>query len=150
MIELRVTGKVPAKANTYEIRTVPVKGRTRCIMASAKDVKAYQERVGRSAEALRNQLGGEVIYPDQPVELWLFWHRLYHDGARRDLDNIIKAVKDGLTDGKIWSDDSQVSQLVVTKSYDAEEEEWLDIVIQLDPLCPRPGKKRRPPKPSSP
>jgi crossover junction endodeoxyribonuclease RusA len=38
------------------------------------------------------------------------------DNRRRDLDNVSKAIFDGLTHAKVWLDDSQVSDMRIVRS----------------------------------
>lgn len=46
--------------------------------------------------------------------------RLAHT-TKPDADNLAKAVMDALTDAGLWRDDTQIVQLNVTKTYDANE-----------------------------
>jgi Holliday junction resolvase RusA-like endonuclease len=102
----------------------------------------FEQRVADEAREVVNSLGG-MPYPTERIRLTVIWHRLYHDGRRRDLDNTMKAIKDGITNGGLWSDDSQVSEIIQQMRYDAEENEWIEMWIQPDPLQPFPRKKRR-------
>lgn len=135
MIALRITGHVPSKANTYRI----VRYGGRAGLKKDDEVLAFEQHIAHSCAGI----AGRPIFPHpERTELWLVWHRRSTDGRRRDLDNIIKAVKDGLTAGNIWDDDVQVSCLHVEMCYDADEVEWLDIVIRRDPNQPRSHPKR--------
>lgn len=135
---LRIDGRVPSKSNSYRI----VRRGSGSRLAKDDAVTAYETRVALLA---RQVFGNAVAFPDGPVELWLIWHRWRHDGRRRDLDNIYKAVADGLTGGGAWTDDSQVTTHYATIRYDAgsEEDEWLDIILQPDPDHPSPEPRRR-------
>src|SRR5687768_6534938 len=122
MIFLEVKGRVPSKSNTM----ILIRRGTRCATMKAQEVVDYETQVAGRAMILRDH--GIPMFKDR-VEMWIIWHRLYHDGRRRDLDNILKAIKDGLTLGKIWKDDSQVSHIQAQVTYDAEDEEWLEILL---------------------
>lgn len=138
---IRVLGRVPSKSNTYRI----VQRRGGGARLKKDDaVVAYERTVAERCRELAQ--GRELpLYPlPVKLELWLIWHREAHDGRRRDLDNIYKAVKDGLTQGGAWADDSQVTTHYATIRYDAAKEgEWLDIVIQPDAEQPRSAPRRK-------
>lgn len=136
MIFIEITGKVPAKSNSYEL----VRQKGRCAMVRAKDVSAYQTRLALIGQTLARNYQG-IPFKEGRVELWVIWHRLYHDGRRRDTDNLLKGLKDSLNK-IIWTDDSQVSTIHMETCYDAEEEEWLDLIIQHDPIQPSSRSKR--------
>lgn len=143
MLWLSLVGHVPAKSNNYEAVSLFAKGGgRRCGLRKRPEIVDFEQRLTEQAEELVTQLG-KTPYPTERVELQVIWHRLYHDGRRRDLDNIMKSIKDALTNGKIWTDDSQVSHIDQQMLYDAEENEWIELIIQLDPLQPVPRKKRK-------
>lgn len=141
-LHLKVAGRVPSKSNTYRI--VGRKG-GRGRLAKDDAVAAYEQMIAFQCRNSAADLPRPLFPLDVKLELWLVWHRTVHDGRRRDLDNIYKAVKDGLTLGGVWADDSQVTTHYATVRYDAEEEEgeWLDIVIQPDEQSPRPTRRSR-------
>lgn len=80
-------------------------------LISAKG-RAYKRNVG---QAVLSQTIGRQRKP--------IWGRVHvaltlypPDRRQRDIDNSIKAVLDALTSAKVWSDDSQVDELHVTRS----------------------------------
>lgn len=138
---LRIAGHVPSKSNTYRIAGRKGGGRR---LVKDEAVAAYEHMIALRCRILAAGNDPPIFPLDVKLELWLVWHRERHDGRRRDLDNIYKAVKDGLTAGGVWSDDSQVTTHYATVRYDAEEgSEWLDIVIQPDPAQPRSSRRPR-------
>lgn len=140
MIWIRVPGKPVAKSNRYRIVR---KGR-HASLAKDPNVAEYENRVKEYATAVFSRFGDSVrfLHPVR-VELWIVWHRRESDGRRSDLDNLTKAVQDALTAAGAWDDDSQVSTIYMTMRYDAEEEEWLDIVLSPDPDQPMPKKRKQ-------
>ena len=129
--KISVPGRPPAKSNSYRIVRV---GSFSKLVATA-EVKHYEATL---AEICRKQLEKmEVDTPLYPkltsVEMVVIWHRA--DRRRKDLDNISKSIKDGITMGGVWADDTQVSTLVLRSTYDALEvgEEWVDIYLRSIP-----------------
>lgn len=62
--------------------------------------------------------------PEGPVSVELVFHMKKPASSRRafpdvkpDLDKLVRALLDGLTDAQIWKDDSQVVALVAKKVY---------------------------------
>jgi Holliday junction resolvase RusA-like endonuclease len=76
-----------------------------------KGFKAYQETVAIWAQSAVNARHWPRL--DGPAQVWIVL--LVPDNRRRDLDGPIKAIMDGLTDGCVWADDSQVCRLIVDK-----------------------------------
>lgn len=143
MIWMRVIGSVPAKSNNYEAVSLFAKGGgRRCGLRKRPEITAFEAQLSDATASLVTQLGG-MPFPTERVELIVVWHRLIHDGRRRDLDNIMKSIKDALTSGGLWTDDSQVSHIDQQLIYDADDEEWLELIIDLDPLCPQPVPRSR-------
>lgn len=55
----------------------------------------------------------------------------HHHIKRPDLDNLNKAVLDGITDGGLWSDDSIVCHLSVVKQYiDRDDTQRTHVIIE--------------------
>lgn len=52
--------------------------------------------------------------------------------SRCDLDNVIKAVADGINGAAVWGDDSQVVEISARK-------EWAAIIDRKDKTCEAPG-----------
>jgi len=127
MFKFVLPGRPPAKSNSYRIIRVGSFSR----LAPTAEVKAYEERVVQISEKQVNLLGGVKPFIDAPneVELFLTWHRA--DKRRKDIDNIAKAIKDGMTKGGIWKDDSQVTSLHIRSVNDAltVETEWVDVIV---------------------
>jgi hypothetical protein len=140
MIWLKYTGAIPAKSNMYVIVSRWANGAKRATLKKADDIVDFEERLGALASSLNERLGG-IPYPDERIELWVFWHRHVNDGKRRDLSNIMKATEDALNK-KLWNDDSQVSRIEQQMLYDATDSEWIELVIQPDPAQPRSTKRR--------
>lgn len=76
-----------------------------------KATKVYEQKVVAEALAARCPLHRGHL----AVSIALFWP----DKRRRDVDNGVKAILDGLN-GRAWRDDAQIVQLLVTKRYDKE------------------------------
>lgn len=49
-----------------------------------------------------------------------------------DLDKLVRAVFDALTDAEVWIDDSQVTSLVATKVYVPESQQGVGLDIRTD------------------
>lgn len=122
-IVVTVPGRPPAKANSYRIVRV---GRYPKI-APSPEVVAYEALV---ADRAREASGfcADPLFTGK-VELVIVWHR--GDNRRKDIDNIGKAIMDGLTKSGIWNDDSQVEHLHKLTVRDAEDaqHEWVDIYV---------------------
>ncbi len=126
--KLIIPGRPPAKSNSYRI--VHIKGFSKLVPTAA--VKAYEASVIIIAEKFISTTGHTVPVIPNPtlIEVVMIWHRADH--RRKDLDNISKSIKDGLTKGGIWTDDSQVATLVLTYIFDASgvTNEWVDVYVR--------------------
>ena len=63
--------------------------------------------------------------------------KVLYPAKRPDLDKLVRAVFDGLTEGRVWADDSQVVNLGARKRYEGELDGQLGragCVIYIDPL----------------
>lgn len=106
--------------------------------------KTAQERV---AWAFRQVSGGHGIDPRATYGLMcIFFHGT---NQRRDVDNMVKLVCDGLN-GVAWADDSQVTEIAARRGRDAKEnartEVWIYRVGMTDAKltpCPQCGTKVR-------
>lgn len=77
------------------------------------------------------------------------------DRRRKDVDNLLKTVLDGLTKGSAWSDDSQVRLLTAAVHMDREHPRtvvsvegygsatWGDGLLAMLPESPLPRKRKR-------
>lgn len=54
-------------------------------------------------------------------------------GARKDLDKLVRAIGDALTDAGVWRDDGQVVEIRATKDYD----ERPGALIRVEALAPQ-------------
>lgn len=137
--KLRIPGRPPAKSNSYRIITI--KGIPRLVPTKA--IKEYEASIiDISTKYLKSiQCVKPLIPSPEEIEVALIWHRA--DYRRKDLDNITKSIKDGLTKGGIWSDDSQVVRLLLTSVFDTDgvENEWVDIYIRS--IGTNPSKKKK-------
>lgn len=97
----------------------------------SRAVQEYENHVAQIAAIARQQLGcTDILYPMPTfIEVSMLWHR--GDRRRCDLDNAAKAIQDGLTTGRIWSDDHQVHVLHMAVIFDASgaSQEWMEITI---------------------
>lgn len=123
-IKLTVPGKPPAKSNNYRVIRV---GRFHRIVPT-KEVVEYEQMIALLASRVVQNFTDDVLYPDpQRVEMAIIWHR--SNKRRADLDNIAKAINDGLTKGRIWSDDKQVVVLHMSMLFGKNKEDWVEIYI---------------------
>lgn len=138
---LRIPGRPPAKSNSYRA----IQGKNFAHMVKSAEVTAYEELIATiSKQSLLQLPPPEVFIPKpQAVELIAVWHRA--DYRRKDLENIGKAITDGLTKGRMWSDDVQVITLLLKAEFDALEvaTEWVDLYIRPLPLMLVAPKKKR-------
>lgn len=143
-LKLSIPGRPPAKSNSYRIITI--KGISRLV--PTKEIKEYENSIIKISEKYLkdSKVLAPLIPSPEQIEVAIIWHRA--DYRRKDLDNITKSIKDGLTKGGIWSDDSQVVRLLLTSIFDAGEvkEEWVDIYIRPTGTFPKkksPASKKQ-------
>lgn len=123
-IKLVVPGKPPAKSNSYRI----VRAGRYSKLVPTVAVVDYETLVATIARAAFVDLDCLVLYPKPlTIDLGIVWHRA--DKRRSDLDNIAKAIIDGLTKGLIWDDDSQVQNIGLVMTFDAKDQDFIDIYI---------------------
>lgn len=92
----------PPTVNHYRTPLV-IKGRARLIMS--KQGRQYKDAVGKLCMGATKQTG----------RLSLTINAFPPDRRKRDLDNITKAILDGLTHGGIYDDDSQIDVLTINR-----------------------------------
>lgn len=122
-LALTVPGRPPAKANNYRIVRI---GRYHRLVPTP-EVTAYEQLVALKAR----EAAGERPLPLflGRVEVAIVWHR--GDNRRKDIDNIGKAIMDGLTKGGVWRDDSQVEHLhkLTVRDAPGAAAEWVEIYV---------------------
>jgi Holliday junction resolvase RusA-like endonuclease len=82
---------------------------------------------GRVAAAARTAMGGGGMPPiEGPVILTLRFYlpkprtrRILDATSKPDLDKLVRAVKDGLTQAKLYGDDAQVVEVIAQKAFAA-------------------------------
>lgn len=99
-------------------------------VVSGKPVFYEPQEVKAAREKLRTHLGQHVPETEfkGPVRLTTWWcfpvKGQHHDGeyrtSRPDTDNLVKMLKDVMTDLRFWKDDAQVASEVIEKY-------WADI-----------------------
>jgi crossover junction endodeoxyribonuclease RusA len=94
----------PPTVNTYWLRRPDGKG----VRVSAEGV-SFREHCQWQAMAQKANIGMAG-----PLVVHITAHM--PDKRRRDLDNILKALLDGLTHSGVWGDDSQVVDLRIVKA----------------------------------
>lgn len=87
--------------------------------AVLKPWRAAVTRVAKASWVDREQLGGAVIVDavfvfERPKSV-----KREHPSVKPDVDKLVRAVLDGVTDAGVWKDDAQVVRLVVEKVYGA-------------------------------
>lgn len=102
MIELTLPW--PPSVNNYWLRRPDGKG----VRVSAEGV-AFRESCMWQARAQKADVG-----LDGALAVEIVAHM--PDKRRRDLDNVLKALLDGLTHAGVWADDSQVVDLHIRKA----------------------------------
>lgn len=143
-IKFIIPGRPPAKANNYIIVR---RGRFPKLVPSA-EVAAYEDLVAQVVAQELALHGREPPFfvKSQRLEMLVVWHRFQHDGRAKDLDNIMKAMLDGLTKGGLWHDDSQITIMHTRIAFDATtiEDEYCELWVMptgVKPV-PRPRKKK--------
>lgn len=123
-IKFIIPGKPPAKSNNYRIIRI---GRFSKLMPT-KEVVDYEAQVAIIAKNVGYVLQMEPIYPDPiPVEMTIIWHR--SNKRRADLDNIAKAINDGLTKGCVWEDDRQVVSMHMEMLFEKIPEDFVEVYV---------------------
>jgi len=100
-------------------RIVPTSRGPRVIESSGEKLKTWRRTV--TAAAARAHVGGPIT---GPVVVTVNFHlvapqrpRFTTPAARPDLDKLLRAVLDALTDAEVWEDDGQVIALSASKRW---------------------------------
>lgn len=56
-----------------------------------------------------------------------------HGGGRYDVEKLVRAINDAMTEAEVWADDAQVSVLLTEKRY-AEQDENVGVIINVQAL----------------
>lgn len=136
MLLFHVTGRPAAQGSKRHV------GNGRFIDAS-KYLPAWRKQVTQVARSIAIASDWETV--DGPVQLHVDFYlerpksvprhrRRFHTKAP-DLDKLVRAVCDALTDADIWADDSQVVRLIAAKDYADDVEPGAFIqVTRLDSM----------------
>lgn len=102
-------------------RAYVVKGRA-VLIEDNKRTKPWRAAITLTARVEANRQKWTTT--DQPVELDVTFlipkpatSRRAYPSVKPDLDKLLRALLDGLTDANIWKDDSQVVSLIARKVY---------------------------------
>lgn len=114
-------------------------------------VKAYQRgaRVGVYTPSTADDWKAQIItkaaekkaFFEGPVRLTVQFYlprpkarrKDYYCMTKPDIDNLLKAVMDALTQARVWRDDGQVAAVVASKRYESENRE-IGAVIKVTAL----------------
>ena len=106
----------------------------RLVEASSVKLNKWRKEITSVASTYLHENGWEPF--DGPVQLRITFYLPRPKTVKRDLptvppdlDKLIRAVGDGLTDSQIWKDDSLVVSLVCEKVYADEREPGAEIEI---------------------
>lgn len=126
MIDLIIYGKPIGKAR-------PRFGRTRSgkpVTYTPQQTKNYEQEIATTAQCAMT--GKLLMEGPLKVEIKAFFFHKKKEGlhvSRPDLDNIIKAILDGLN-GVVFNDDASVAVLAASKHYvNDEEQERVEVVV---------------------
>lgn len=56
-----------------------------------------------------------------------------HGGGRYDVEKLVRAINDAMTEAAVWGDDAQVSVMLAEKRY-AEQDESVGVIINVQAL----------------
>lgn len=87
--------------------------------------KKTAEFEAKVAEAWLEQQGATLI--ETPVTLWV---NVGVVNMKKDLDNIVKSIADGLTKGCCWLDDRQVVELHAWKYPANKGSEYVNVIVR--------------------
>jgi Holliday junction resolvase RusA-like endonuclease len=120
MLEIHVTGQPIPQGS----KTAAVIGGRAVMFDSNKKLKEWRATVTAATrtELIKQRFNG--FESDQPLVVFVEFHlerpktvkRLF-PAVKPDLDKLVRAVFDGVTDGHAWHDDSQVISVYASKAY---------------------------------
>ena len=122
MLEIHVPGQpIPQGSKTATV----ISGRA-VMFDSNKKLKQWRIRVIEATWAALIQQRHPAFEADEPLVVFLEFYlerpktvkRLF-PAVKPDLDKLVRAVFDGITDGRAWHDDSQVIAVYASKHYGA-------------------------------
>lgn len=126
MIDLIIYGKPIGKGR-------PRFGRTKSgkpVTYTPQQTKNYEQEIATTAQCA--MFGKLLMEGPVKVEIHAFFYHKTKTGShasRPDLDNIVKAILDGLN-GVVFKDDACVAVLLASKSYvNDEEKERVEVVV---------------------
>jgi hypothetical protein len=127
MIDLVIYGKPIGKARPRFGRN---KHTGKVVTFTPQQTKNYEQEIATTAQCA--MFGKELMEGPLKVEIKAFFFHKTKEGfhvSRPDLDNIIKAILDGLN-GVVFKDDASVAVLSASKSYvNSEEQERVEVVV---------------------
>lgn len=119
MLKITVEGNVPSKKNSYKIHLNPKTG-ARWI-APSEEVKQFEENLAWVARAAYR--GDEPMYGN--LQLFI---SAYVSNPRRDIDNLLGSILDGIERSGVIENDNQFYRIVMDKKRALEDK--LEIIIK--------------------
>lgn len=105
------------------MKVLPGRGRRRFPVLKPDNPRTTSWKARVSAEA-RIAAKGQVFAPAEALSVVLTFHlgrgdyvRRRHPSVKPDLDKLVRAVFDALTNAKVWKDDGQVVRVSASKHY---------------------------------
>ena len=105
------------------------------LVESSKNLKPYRLSVAHSAQIAAKAKGWLVIDNIRPITVKIVFGmtrgksvKRLHPTVKPDLDKLIRAVLDGITQsGVIWKDDAEVCKIVASKKYSDRPFTWIEV-----------------------
>ena len=122
MIDLVIHGKPVGKARPRFSR----RG-NKVVTFTPRETQIYEQNIKALAQVA--MLGKAMLEGPVKVTITAYFSHKKKTGwhiSRPDIDNVVKAVLDGLN-GVVFADDAVVAQLVASKHYG---EEWVEVQIE--------------------
>lgn len=131
-VRFRVIGLPGTQAGS---RAVPTVNGTRLISTGSKNLAEWRTDVSRQASLLTS---GPPMDCPLFASLVFYLHRPrrprwgHYPASRPDIDKLVRAVFDSLTNAAVWADDSRVTDLDVKKRYESDSEPpGVDVAIYM-------------------